>query len=395
MQFFISVLLAGFLVFGSHVEAEPASVAWLGPDGASVEDAGGHVVLRVDLSQAVPWRIRMMDDPARLLVEFSLLEWDRMPDVRSGSVAAVNAGRYSPDWSRLVAVLREPLAVDTADMQVSEDGAAELTIRLFPTTAEDFRASVEPYADPIANSAPIPQRSDRLRVAIDPGHGGLDPGAVVDGMREADLMLRFARELKEKLLRSGRFEVVLTREDDVFVPLETRMTLARAAGADLFLSFHADALEPEAGSASGMTVYTLADEVADEAAIRLAERHAQHDILAGVNLSGAEDEVGIVLMEMARRESMPRSRALADTLIGRVREAGYAVNSNPHRDGAFSVLKAAEWPSVLIELGFLSSDRDRERLDDEEWRDGITNAIRDAVLQWSEVDTLLGHGVRQ
>ena len=375
-------------------EEPRANLARLGDGGAVVSDAGGHVELTVPLSRSVPWRVHTLDGPPRLIVDFSEVLWDAPPDVRSGSVLAVSAGAYRPGWSRLVMVLGEPLAVDVAEMRVLDDGSAVLQMRLVPTTAEDFRAATGVVPEELRQLDVVPPAaSGRVRIALDPGHGGIDPGAQDGGLREADLMLAFARQLKEVLLRTDRFEVVMTRSADVFVPLEARMTLARAAGADVFLSLHADALAEEDGMASGMTVYTLADAVTDQAALRLAERHAQNDILAGVDLAGVEDEIAMVLMDLTRRETRPRSEALANTLVAGFRSYELVVNSNPSRHGGFSVLKAAEVPSVLIELGFLSSAKDRARLVSQDWSARATEAIRDALLQWADEDYLMRQGL--
>lgn len=187
----------------------------------------------------------------------------------------------------------------------------------------------------------------------------------------------------------------MTRDDDVFVPLAERMTLARAAGADVFLSLHADSLAEDDGVASGMTVYTLAETVTDAAALRLAERHAQNDILAGVDLAGVEDEISVVLMDLARRETMPRSDALAARIVAGFRSHELVVNSNPHRSGGFTVLKAAEVPSVLIELGFLSSKRDRALLMSDAWSNSAAEAVRDALMQWADEDYLMRQGLRR
>ncbi len=392
----LSALLLLWVTQSVSAEESGVALARLLDGGAVIEDAGGRVEVRVDLSQSVPWRVHTLDGPPRLVVDFSELAWDVAPDVRSGSVVDVNVGPYRPGWSRMVVVLREPLAVDAAEMRVASDGTAVLEMRLVPTTAEDFRDAAGNEPDDVRAPLAVPSAtSGRVRVALDAGHGGIDPGAEDDDLREADLMLAFARTLKEVLLRSGRFEVVMTREEDVFVPLETRMTLARAAGADVFLSLHADALAEDAGEASGMTVYTLADDVTDQAALRLAERHAQNDILAGVDLAGAEDEIAFVLLDLARHETMPRSEALAKRLVAGFQSLELAVNSNPHRYGGFSVLKAAEMPSVLVELGFLSSKDDRARLVSEDWAARASEAMRNGLLQWADEDFLMRQGFRQ
>ena len=387
-----AALVAGILLaFERDAWAQgPSASARLLDGGAVIADHGGHVELAIPMTQAVPWKVHTLDGPPRLVVDFSELLWDRMPDVQSASILSVNAGTYRPGWSRLVLVLGEPLAVDVAEMTVDDDGQALLTLVLNPTTAGEFRDAAGAEGDVSGVAAPVISRtSDKLRIALDPGHGGLDPGAEDGDLRESDIVLNFARQLKDALLRSGRFEVVLTRDSDVFVPLHERMTLARAAGADVFLSLHADSLSEEAGVASGMTVYTLTDEVTDEVAARLAERHAQNDILSGVDLSGHEDEIAMVLIELAQRNTTPRSEALASLIVTGFRSHELRVNSNAHRKGAFTVLQAAEVPSVLIELGFLSTDRDRELLLSTEWIAQASDAVRDALLQWADEDVLL------
>lgn len=396
---FFNALTALILMWFSHVasaETPGSAFARLVGEGAVISDVGGRVELNVPMSQPVPWSVHTLDNPPRLVIDFAELLWDADPVIASDSVVAVNTGRYRPGWSRAVVVLREPLNVDAAEMRVRADGSALLAMQLIPTTAEDFRANSSSTSLEIEADAMLtPPASGLLRVALDPGHGGIDPGAEDGDLREAELMLSFARELKETLLRTGRFDVVMTRNSDDFVPLEERMTLARAARANLFLSLHADSLAEDAGVASGMTVYTLAEDVTDEAALRLAERHAQNDILAGVDLAGIEDEISIILMDLTRRETAPRSEALAKTIVAGFRSHELAVNSNPHREGGFIVLKAAEVPSVLIELGFLSSERDRAQLSSQEWSGRAAEAVRDALLQWADEDYLMRQGLRQ
>ena len=200
-------------------------------------------------------------------------------------------------------------------------------------------------------------------------------------------MLGFARELKEVLLRTGAFKVILTRDEDVFVPLEARMSMARAAGADVFLSLHADALSE--GEAVGAAIYTLSQEASEKAGAALAERHNRDDLLAGVDLTGQDDLVATILMDMARTETMPRTARLAAALEEAISTAKLKMHRSPLQTGGFSVLKSPDIPSVLIELGFLSSARDLARLSDAKWRSSMAEAIRNALLMWSQEDTAL------
>jgi N-acetylmuramoyl-L-alanine amidase len=305
-------------------------------------------------------------------------------------VTGLRAGVFRPGWSRLVMEMNGPFLVDQAEMR-TEAGSVRLALRLEPASPADFAAKAalpepEEWAAPKASDLPAPERrgDGPVVVVLDPGHGGIDPGAERAGLSEADLMLTFARELKETLLRSGGFTVVLTRNEDVFVPLETRISIARAAGATAFLSLHADALAE--GEAVGATIYTLAAEASDAAAATLAERHDRDDLLSGVDLTGQDDLVAEVLMDMARTETLPRTRSLAETLRAAIDAEGLKMHRIPLQQAGFSVLKSPEVPSVLIELGFMSSPGDLNRLRDSAWRARMAQAIAAGLQSWSVAD---------
>ena len=382
-----AVVLTGEFAFRAGAEAAPSVPAELGRAGAELVDAGGTVVLTVPLTRPVPWRVLTSDAPPRMLIEFGDLTWGLAPDVVSQSIADARVAEVRPGWTQLALLLREPLAVASAEMAISEDGPALLEVRMLPTTAEEFRSSAAPDAAAIDWNSEIASGGKTL-VAIDPGHGGLDPGAIAGELVEAELMLSAAEHLRETLLATGRFDVVLTRETDTFVSLQSRLTKAHEAGADVFLSLHADALRTADGSASGITVYRLADDAGPAANTILTERHAADDLLTNVDLTGAGDDVALALLDMARRDTSPRIVALQTIVIESFRGAGMRVNSRPARQGALSVLKFAEMPSVLIELGFLSSERDRERLSTDGWQEEAAMAITEALLRWQNEDRL-------
>uniref|UniRef100_UPI0018E46071 N-acetylmuramoyl-L-alanine amidase family protein n=1 Tax=Roseovarius salinarum TaxID=1981892 RepID=UPI0018E46071 len=238
------------------------------------------------------------------------------------------------------------------------------------------------------------QRGNRpLRVVLDAGHGGIDPGAERDGTTEKALMLTFARELREELLRAGGFEVIMTRDADRFVSLERRVAAAHRARADVFLSLHADALRE--GVAHGATVYTLSDSASDKASAKLAERHNRADMLAGIDLSGQDDVVADVLMDLARAETAPRADRLSRALVLGVKEGGLPLNSRPRRAAGFSVLKSPDIPSVLFEVGFMSSPRDLKNLRDPDWRARMAVALREALQAWRIADAAAAELVRQ
>lgn len=373
---------------------ELSGLARLDRENSYITDAGQGVDVGFALSQPVPWRVRFRDNPARLVLDVQEVDWTGVAEVlqSSGHITELRAGVFRPGWSRLVMVLKGPMALSLAEM--STQNATMLRLRLDPTDAATFAAATALPEAPgwgmpnVTDLAKPPARIDgRLIVVLDPGHGGIDPGAERDGQTEAALVLRFAREFKELLLRDGRFQVVMTRDDNFFVPLETRVSIARAAQADLFLSLHADALSE--GEAVGATVYALSDEASDEASAALAERHDRDDLLAGVDLTAQDDLVATVLMDMARNETTPRTTRAAEAIVDAIKGAELQMHRKPFQTAGFSVLKSPDIPSLLIELGFLSSEKDLARLNDADWRAKMAEALRQGILNWAEAEAAI------
>lgn len=392
-------LMAMLLVLGVLPGAaqELSGLARLDPARSHLTRGWSGLDLELGLSQPVPWRVRVLDDPARLVVDFREVDWtglDRMPQA-AGAVKGLRAGVFRPGWSRLVLDLAEPMLVSSAEMVTSPNTAVKL--RLSPASAADFAAKAalpEPPGWALPKPAPLtpvpPRGSGPLVVVLDPGHGGIDPGAERDNQSEAKLMMVFARELKEMLLRDGGFKVVLTREEDTFVPLETRISIAHAAGAQVFLALHADALAE--GEAVGATVYTLSSEASDAASATLAERHNRDDLLAGVDLKAQDDVVASVLMDMARAETRPRTQKLADALVAAIQGARIRMHRHPHQEAGFAVLKSADIPSILLEVGFLSSESDLAHLQDAQWRQTMARAILNGLKTWAAADAAQAGG---
>lgn len=385
------LLFATLAILALAVPVPAAAQAIVDAEASVLEDDGAAVSLRLTLSKPVPWRAFTLDDPRRLVLDLGGVNWPEA--LRDETEKAGPVRMVPPDdgWSRLVVPLSEPMGIGQAVLKTGEAGRARLDITLKLVSAEAFRTAagapdgVEIRPDSVAQ---IDKRAmtTPVRVMLDPGHGGFDPGAEAGGLVEADLMLTFAGELRALLLQDGDFEVALTREDDSFVSLAKRITAARAFGADVLLSLHADALPEEAGHASGATVYTLSREASDIASQKLAERHDRADLIRGVDLDGHEERVALVLMDLVRRETAPRSLLLAETLLSHIRAGTGHVSGRPQRMADFSVLRAPDIASVLLELGFLSSERDRGRLSDASWRQATALSIRDALRDWSARD---------
>lgn len=352
--------------------------------------------LQLALSQPVPYRVYFLDGPPRLVLDFREIDFagsDAQALVGRELVPALRWGRFRPGWSRMVMELPGPYALTMATQSPDQGGTdgALVKLRIDPVAQDQFvtrgnaLSALWDLPAPAA-VAPLPPRraADRpLRIALDPGHGGHDPGAQVGAIYEAAVMLGFARELAEVLTRAG-FEVVLTRSEDSFVPLERRMTIARSGKADLFISLHADALP--AGEAAGLSIYTWNQQADDRATRELAMRHDRADLLAGMDLAGTDDQIADVLMDMARIETQPRSEAFAKFAVSELNRAGIVMHRRPMRGAAFSVLKSPDIPSVLVELGFLTDPGDRGNLFDPEWRARTAQAIAQAASLWARDD---------
>jgi N-acetylmuramoyl-L-alanine amidase len=380
----------------ARIDATNSRISNMGKNGVQIDLA---------LSQGVPYRLFTLTGPPRLVLDFQEVDWSGLRSdtlLASDRLKGVQFGTYVPGWSRLVIDLGRPMAVQQSELRVDQErGAARLQITLAPVSAEDFAAqagapydarwdlpnpALAPVAPPRAADAP-------LMIVLDAGHGGIDPGAEQSEIEEKDLMLTFARELREALLRRGGYEVVLTRDGDYFVSLEGRIALAHQNRADVFISLHADSLAE--GLAHGATVHVLSRDASDIASAKLAERHNRSDILSGVDLSGADDSVTAILLDLARQETQPRTDALAEAIVQGLAQTGGPMNRRPLRAAAFSVLKAADIPSVLVEIGFLSSPRDFANLQDGEWRAGMAAGLVNGLDIWRKEDAATRALVRQ
>lgn len=213
-------------------------------------------------------------------------------------------------------------------------------------------------------------------VMLDPGHGGKDPGAIgYSGTYEKQVSLAAAFELQRQLESEGRYRVALTRTRDAFIPLEERVAKAQAHGAALFVSMHADALSDH--SVRGASVYTLAETASDAQTAALARRENSADRFAGPGFDTSPD-VARILASLVRRETRIGSSRLARDLVGSL-DQNLPMLPNPARHAGFIVLKAADIPSVLVEMGFMSNPADEAELRRPQHRVRIAAAMKRAV----------------
>jgi N-acetylmuramoyl-L-alanine amidase len=215
-------------------------------------------------------------------------------------------------------------------------------------------------------------------VVIDPGHGGLDNGTQAGGANEKELVLEFGLALRDRIEKSGKYRVVMTRTDDTFIPLADRVKVARNESAALFVSIHADALPRHEGDAHGATIYTLSDRASDAEAERLAETENKADAIGGVNLTEEPTEVADILIELAQRETRTFSNRFARLLMGEMK-ATVRMHKRPLKSAGFKVLKAPDVPSVLVELGYVSNKGDLKHMVSESWRKRTVGSMARAI----------------
>ena len=280
-----------------------------------------------------------------------------------------------------------PVRIDKAFVVAAADNQpARLVLDLVSTDRASFMRTLALENRPAREAKrterePAKRSNDgRPLIVIDPGHGGPDTGTVASsGEMEKAIVLEFAQTLSEKLEKSGKYRVLMTRTDDRFVPLGERVRFARHEGAALFVSIHADALAARGeADVRGATVYTLSDTASDGEAARLAEDENKADAIAGVDLSSEPEEVAGILVDLAQRETKNFSHHFARTVVGELKTAA-KLHRNPLKSAGFKVLKAPDVPSVLIELGYVSNKQDLKLMTSDAWRARTSEAVAQAV----------------
>lgn len=375
--------------------AAPAAAAEIVPTVTAIS-AGTHdgrVRLMFEVAPEPAFALFTLADPDRLVIDVPALDW-QAADPNPGElpyVKAVRHGLFRRDRARIVLDLARPLRIERAfTLAPHGNGPGRLVIDLAPATRSEFDATAGAPEEARwkRGAPPVPPRAaddaaDEVLVAIDPGHGGIDPGAEVEGLTEKVVVLRFAKLLAAAIDATPGFRAYLTRTDDVYVPLAERVDLAHRADAGLFVSIHADVLAE--GHASGLSAYTLSESGTDDAAEALAERENRSDILAGADLGGAADDLTRLLVELAQRGTQVESGKLAHAVLASVATESEILHTHPLRRANFRVLKAPDIPSVLLEIGFLDDPDDRRRLTDPDWLESTANAIARGIAGWRKI----------
>ncbi|MEO0544614.1 MAG: N-acetylmuramoyl-L-alanine amidase [Pseudomonadota bacterium] len=352
------------------------------------ENAGRIIIdfdAPVDISHSLlegPWRLVL--DTERVVFGFSDHE-----KTLSGLPTDMRYGDMDASHSRMIFEFSQPFSVREVRGQNGGDGLPYSVIVEYRASDADAFASQRKDmmktasvvsrvnksdrlgADPISSASPV------FTVVLDPGHGGIDSGAVgVSGVEEKEIVLDFAKTLRDELEKYANIRVEMTREDDVFVRLQNRVQIARQSNAQLFVSLHADSVRED--YVRGATVYTISDQASDAIAAQLASSENASDTIAGIEYDGALSEVEDILVDLARRETLGLSVQFARLTINHLDEVT-RTNKNPHRYAGFRVLKAPDVPSVLVELGYLSNQEDEKQLKDPAWRQNVALELAQAI----------------
>jgi N-acetylmuramoyl-L-alanine amidase len=345
----------------------------------------------IDLNGKAEMSAFTLADPYRVVLDFPDVVFKLPPAAGKsgrGLVQAFRYGVFAPGKARVVIDTKEPVSIDRSFVVDGyEAQPARLVLDLVPTSRDNFMknaAAKQKVAQPVvtaalpSNDAVMPKSGPPI-IVIDAGHGGIDSGAIApNGVEEKAVVLAVAKRLAEKIERTQKFRVILTRYDDTFLPLQERVQMARMNAAALFISIHADSISRKEGDARGASIYTVSDRASDADAARLADKENRADAIAGVDLSGKSDDVAGILVDLAHRETKNFSGLFARTLAGRM-QAATPMHPSPLRSAGFTVLRAPDVPSVLVELGFLSNSLDVKLLTSDVWRDRVTDAMVDAV----------------
>lgn len=398
-----SLLDAAETLFGGSPEKEAQVPA------VTASIAAQRTRFVIGLPKTTEFEVFSLSNPNRVVVQVSETKL-RLPEQPKtapvGLIKSFQAGLAGSDRSRIIIYVTEPVIVQGARIEKAKDGRSQhLVVEISPFVP--MTASIEKPQKQKATMAPPPfalgaaglqpplprpaispevlaQRAFKPVIVIDPGHGGHDSGAMKNGAVEKEITLAFSKILAKKLTETGRYKVLLTREDDVFIPLGDRVEFGEKHKANLFIAVHCDYADT-GSAASGATIYSLRDSTADS-----LRRSTRGNVLSKTEVekvkeaSGGDDDVGLVkniLADLAAREvdaTHDRTGVFAKTVIETM-GASTAMRNDPDQQAGFRVLKTAQFPSVLIELAYVTNKQDAANLQSDAWRNKVSSSIMEAI----------------
>lgn len=420
-------LLSGFVTAGPRVAMAADVIA----TGARVGGDETRTRFVADLNRPVGFTVYVMPDPYRVMIDMSGVKFDLAPDVGQesrGLISSFRFGEVENGRSRIVIDTKWPVLIEKSFIVEPQAGQpARVVVDLVKTSKEAFlkaykagqqkpasdvadlaeqndgtesageaddvttaalapRPRQKPVVDDAADTPvkkPSARADGRRLVVIDPGHGGIDPGAIgVGKTKEKDVVLAFGHALRKVLEKNGSYKVVMTRTEDEFLRLRERVRVARDNEADLFIAIHADKVRGQ--SARGATIYTLSERASDAEAEELAHKENRADIIGGVDLGDENEMVTDILIDLALRESKNHAVFFAKKAVAEMKGVT-RFTGKPMRSAGFVVLKNPDVPSVLIELGYLSSRQDEAQLTSAEWRGRVAESLASAIDKYFEL----------
>lgn len=390
----LGALIALFLpvLAAKPVRAANVSAAANLPAATDVRLAGDDRQTRLifDLTDKVDLSVFTLASPYRVVIDLPQIAF-RLPaktgETGRGLIKAFRYGLVMQGGARVVIDTKGPVRVDKAFVLPAADGLpARMVLDLAATDRDTFMRDLA-----LANRQRAEQRrpepppatlrsagDPRPLIVIDPGHGGIDTGTKAGSVVEKTIVLDFATMLRDRMEKSGKYRVAMTRTDDTFIPLAGRVKFARQRQAALFISIHADALPKGEGEAEGATVYTLSEKASDAQAARLAEAENRADVISGVDLAAEPNDVADILIDLTQRETKAFSAKFAAGLVNEMKRVA-RMHKHPLKSAGFRVLLAPDVPSVLLELGYVSTKDDLKQLMSEAWRARTADSMVQAV----------------
>ena len=386
------VLAALLSAFNDSVQAKDAVIS-----AARVMGTMQSTHFEADISSSVGFSVTAVKGPYRVIIDLADVSFDLPAGVgrkAGGLVSSFRYGLVEEHKSRVVLDVSGPVLIGKSQIIPAKGKRpARISVEILPTTIENFKLTyATDHPDPAQTSAPeqtaaitpaaspppepvvsLPQKI----IVIDPGHGGIDPGAVSHKKtKEKDIVLAYGLALRDALQKSPNYKVVMTRDSDTFISLDERVKIAHDNKADLFIAIHADTVDGK--NVRGTTLYTVSDKATDAEAEALAQKENRADVIAGMDLGNQTKTVSDILINLAQRESKNQALYFAKKAVSQLQP--YArFTGKPVRSAAFVVLKAPDVPSILVELGYLSNTQDEALLNSADWRNNMATAMAHAV----------------
>ncbi len=400
-----AVLAVSAVHAADDAAARPLAVPAGFPTAQGVRIGGDDKQTRfvIDFDRKVELSAFTLADPYRVVIDLPQVAFQLPRNAGEQGRGLIKSFRYGlimQGGSRIVLDAKGPVKIEKAFALAAEDGQpAKLVLDLSPADRDSFLRAIalenRPQREAKRVEAAKPETDPRPLIVLDPGHGGIDTGTHGPGGElEKDVVLVFAKGLREKLEVGGKYRVAMTRDDDNFIPLNERVRFARARGAALFVSIHADALPKREGQAEGATVYTLSEKASDAEAARMAENENRADVIAGVDLTSEPDDVANILVDLAQRETKTFSLQFAKAAVNELKRST-RLHKKPLKSAGFVVLRAPDVPSVLVELGYMSDKEDLSHLTSADWRTRNAESLSQAIDEFFAPRLVAGAGLRR